>query len=121
MSENFEARYNALSQLSDLMDDAVLMIDLRLDDNPSPENRRLLWEERDRLVREKAVVESKISALLDAPVIDPPNPQQVSAMAALTAEVERALHAAQAASAALALSGRVFEIARTVSAEPIAV
>lgn len=120
MSDGFEKRFNALSDVSDLMDDSILAIDLTLKDNPGPDESRRLWQRRDGLVREKAVLEMRIAALLDAPTVDPPDAAQVKEIAALTAEVERATQGARTASATLEFTNRALELADQVASAPVA-
>ena len=89
----------------DLVDQALAMVDVALNHNPSPSEERSLRRERLRLEAERSALEAELDAALDqAAVADGPDAPQLATIMKLVEDVERATNQQAAATRVVSLS-----------------
>ena len=108
-----------LEEALGLIYDAISLNNKGMRANPSKEEKRRLMKRRARLEAERADLEGLLDAMADGEDIGvtPPTPEQVKAIADLTAQVEQQTRAAVTASAVLALTGQVLDLAIALTAD----
>jgi hypothetical protein len=94
----------------ELVDNALALIDIALNGNPTPDEERSLRRQLLRLEAERRVLEAELDALLDDDDAQGPDPQQLAAIVALSEKVEQATLNRVAASSAIALVSRTLTL-----------
>ena len=107
------AIYQALSDAYELIEDAIVLAKNGLLENPTPEERRSLDKQILELAERSAIVEAKmLAARRGEERIAMPSKTQLDSIAVLTGEVEALRNQSVAAADAIALAGRVLEMAK---------
>jgi hypothetical protein len=91
----------------ELVDDALAMVDMALNNNPSADEERALRQRKLRLEAERAVLEAELDAALDGNVVaQGPSPAQLAEIVSLVQSVEDATNQRAAASSVLSLASK---------------
>lgn len=91
----------------ELVDDALAMVDMALNNNPSVDEERALRRRTLRLEAERAVLEAELDAALDGnAVAQGPSPAQLAQIVSLVEKVEAATNTRAAASGVLSLASK---------------
>ena len=104
-----------LKKVLDLLDDAIALVRKALVGNPGDAERRALEQLLLRLGSERGVQQAEFDAELAGETgVQGPKPAQVAKVSALSDEVAQATQGAILASEAIALGGKVFELATSI-------
>ena len=112
------ASVSELLHAIDLADQALAMVDVALNNNPSPDEERSLRRQRLRLEAERRALEAELDAALDrGSVADGPTAPQMSAIMALVDDVERATHQRESTSRVLSLASQTLSVISEVTSD----
>ena len=105
----------SLHDALDLLDDAIGLVRKALNHNPSDDERRDLEQLQLRLEAERAVLQAEYDAALDGgTAVQAPSTEQVNKVATLSGQVATATKQANLASDAIALGGKIFDLATEI-------
>lgn len=115
-SENTDEIPGLLDSL-ELVDNAIALVRVALNQNPGMDDTRALNQQVLRLQAERGVLEAEINAAVGGQAVQGPSSAQHAAIAALSTQVESAVSANAAAGQAINLASRVLGlISQVVSA-----
>jgi hypothetical protein len=98
-----------------LVDHAIALVRKALNHNPTDSERRDLQTLMFRLESERAVLQAGFdAALAEDTAVLAPSPEQVAKVASLAGDVSRATQHANLSSDAIALGGKVFDLATEI-------
>jgi len=99
----------------DLLDDTIALVRKALNHNPSDSERRDLEQLLLRLKSERGVLQAEFDFVLDKDTeVQAPSTTQVAAVADLSNKVAQATQQANLSSDAVALAGKVFDLATSI-------
>lgn len=100
----------------ELVDDALAMIDMALNNNPSVDEERALRRRKLRLEAERAVLEAELDAALDGnAAAKGPSPEQLAQIVSLVQKVEAATNQQAAAGSVLSLASKALALVAEVA------
>ncbi len=106
-------KYQRLSDAYELAEDGIVVAKNGLLENPTPEDRRALDKQILELAEESAIVEAKMIAVRRGDGgIAMPTQAQVDDIARLAGEVETLRNQSAAAGDAVALAGKILDLAK---------
>lgn len=112
MAVTFKAKYQALSDALEMVDDAIEVARTGLLENPDKEERRRLNELILELEAKRAKIVNKMIVLgREAGKVAMPSASQIKKMKALAAQVDALTRSAQGAGTAIDMAGKVLEMA----------
>jgi hypothetical protein len=101
-----------LKDALDLVDETIELVENTKDDHPKPEERRRLGRELERLNSKRGLLQAKFDASRNAgSAVKGPTTTQVAQVASLSNQVAAAAAQADTFSAAIAVAGKVFDLA----------
>jgi ATP-dependent Clp protease ATP-binding subunit ClpA len=104
-----------LHKAVDLLDDAIALVRKALNHNPSDSERRDLEQILLRLESERGVLQAEFdSALEEDTEVQAPSTTQIATVADLSDKVAQATQQANLSSEAIALGGKVFDLATSI-------
>jgi hypothetical protein len=99
-----------------LIEDAIALVEEELAKNPAKDDERKLRRTLTELTAKRAIVDAKITALLDkSRQIAGPTAVQVAAVASLSGQVEDLTNASRTGSATVALTSKVLALATEIA------
>ena len=111
-NDDFRAKYQALSDALEMVDDAIEVARQALLENPDKEERRRLNELVLELEAKRAKIVNKMIAIgRDAGALAMPSKAQIDALKALATEVDELTRSAKGAGKAIEMAGKVIEMA----------
>ena len=112
------ASVSELLHAIDLVDQALAMVDVALNNNPAPDEERSLRRQRLRLEAERRALEAELDAALDrVTVAAGPTAPQMATILALVDDVERATNQRAAATRVISLARQTLTVISDVTSD----